>query len=305
LEQKSDSSRGIRDVVESGDMIKLCNILRLAIICSRRALTHLEVSIKTQRTTFSTHLSKRLRVPETRSLIQNAVRANEVEYITTKLSSLQIQFTPQAVTSEFVEEVLRFLRAQAELQDLKVPILSTDAAAASNEKLLLATVLPTRAHTVYFCSDNALYPDIFDALPSLKDLTVHCTDGIARLASALNEKIYPDLRSLTLVEKPAEMGSILLEAFPNLTRLKIEKAAVTDESLQLIIQNLTQLQCLDLTSTCKITDFGVTGVAKDRCKALWDSRSFYLQGKDASGLGNNAIGLPLSSLKREQFIFDY
>jgi hypothetical protein len=183
--------------------------------------------------------------------------------------------------------------------------LSYEAVAANKEKLLLASVLPKAAHTVYFCSDNALYRDIFDALPSLKDLTVHCTDGIARLASALNEKVYLELRSLTLVEKPGPIGPILFEAFPNLTKLKIESGKVTDEALQLIIQNLTQLQSLDLNCFEKLTDFGVTGISETRCEALWDSGALYFPGKKTFSFGDDAIGLPLSSLKCEHLLLDY
>jgi hypothetical protein len=226
----------------------------------------------------------------------------EPSYVTTSLTNFKIQANAPADNGEFVEKVLRFIGAQTDLKDLKIPILSSYVlpATAKREKLLLTSVLPEAAHTVYFCSDNALYPDIFDDLPSLKTLTVHCTDTDGhtnKLLACLKQNTYPELRSLTLVEEPGRIRSLLLAAFPNLVKLKIESGTVTDEGLQLIIQNLAQLQCLDLHSISKITDFGVTGIPEKECKALWDLRSFYLQGQEPSFFGNDETGYPLSSLK--------
>jgi hypothetical protein len=289
---ESPASEYARQATTKKYVLEFISTLIHSIIYSSEVLRSVKVEVNADKRDilFSNFLSK--------SLLKKQGPSLPVD-ITTDLTTFQMQVTPQACI-EYVERVLRFIGAQTELRNLKVPVLSNDPDAAKREKLLLASVLPEAAHTVYFSSDNALYPDIFDALPSLKSLTVHCANGIARLASALNEKTYPELRFLTLVEKPGEIGPIILEAFPNLTKLKLKvgKGTVTDQLFQLIIHNLPQLQSLDLSSCDFVSDFGVTGITKERCTQLWDSRSFYVKGNGLR-FRNDRTGLPLSSLKCE------
>jgi hypothetical protein len=156
---------------------------------------------------------------------------------------------------------------------------------------------------------------MFDLFPSLKHLTVYCNckAGISFAfdpipashpipITAINGKVYPELRSLALVEWWFALEGAFLEAFPDLAKLTIDSGEGTDDTIQLIIQNLTGLQTLVLNPCQPITDFGVTGINNHRCKALLDSRFFYLKEKECTRLENDVVGFPLSSLKCEGFL---
>ena len=207
--------------------------------------------------------------------------------------------------SQVEEFYLSFLKTQHNVKYLTLPRLERRNVEPGGQ---LLSALPRKLTNMFQSEDSNLTVEVFKHLHTLKVMVIKFERENSFIES-MDNKIYPELRELTVHGKVTGLAiPPIVAGFPNLVKLSVscsrsvqdelqfEYVSISDDKLQLIVQSLPHLRILSLSPCDLITDFGVSGVFRDDCLKLMDSRTLYL-GQKLSFFEIEQPGRPLCSLR--------